>query len=131
MAPHMPSLGVSSLDLKAAFGRPPFLWAGRPSRRRRNCWAWRTLSMPSTPATLFIRNGAPLGRRLDSFPDIAVFAPVISLFRTNFFPDVFPVLIPAPLPQVIEGTALFGTKQAETRAIFPASRENSRHENCI
>ena len=64
----------------------------------------------------------PLGRRLDSFPDIAVFAPVISLFRTNCFPDIFPVPIPAPLPQVIEGTPLFGTKQAEMRAIFPASR---------
>jgi hypothetical protein len=25
VCPHMPSLGVSSLDLKAAFGRPPFL----------------------------------------------------------------------------------------------------------
>src|SRR5271157_632608 len=24
VCPHMPSLGVSSLDLKAAFGRPPF-----------------------------------------------------------------------------------------------------------
>ena len=26
VCPHMPSLGVSSLDLKAALGRPPFLW---------------------------------------------------------------------------------------------------------
>src|SRR5271165_4613306 len=32
--PHMPSLGVSSLDLKAAERRPPFLWDGRGRPRR-------------------------------------------------------------------------------------------------
>src|SRR5208337_925698 len=65
--------------------------------------------------------GAPDGEA--GFPVTALFPPVTSLFRSNCLPEIFPVPVPALLRYVIVITTLSAKKQAETRAIFPASRE--------
>src|SRR5271166_1270864 len=74
------------------------------------------------------RWSAPVARW---FPVIANIAPVISLFGTNLFPVSLPVPIPGFLPQVVGKAALSAKRRAQTRAIFPANRENSCHDDSL
>src|SRR5208283_146511 len=54
---------------------------------------------------------------------MALLPPVISLFWTNFFADIFPVPIPPLVAQVIGTAAVQAKNRAETQAVFRANRE--------